>query len=141
VPIGAATVGIGALLFASGNSQAASVGRLLQGAGGVFALIGRGLHRHHELPRFPRRHAHRRDTDVRHGRRLGRPVRRRTDDRRGVSWSMFWLGMGIAAWSSARCSRAVAGVEAGAAQRRLAEAGRTHARRRSSGIRNRSSAA
>ena len=40
VPIGAATVGIGALLFASGNTQAASVGRLLQGAGGVFALIG-----------------------------------------------------------------------------------------------------
>jgi MFS family permease len=40
VPIGAATVGIGALLFASGNSQAASIGRLLQGAGGVFALVG-----------------------------------------------------------------------------------------------------
>src|SRR5499427_10492484 len=30
VPIGAAAVGIGALLFASGNSSAASVGRLLQ---------------------------------------------------------------------------------------------------------------
>ena len=40
VPIGAATVGIGALLFASGNSEAASVGRFLQGAGGVFALVG-----------------------------------------------------------------------------------------------------
>src|SRR5499426_396954 len=40
VPIGAAAVGIGALLFASGNSGAASVGRLIQGAGGVFALIG-----------------------------------------------------------------------------------------------------
>jgi MFS family permease len=40
VPLGAATVGIGALLFASGSSQAASVGRLLQGAGGVFALVG-----------------------------------------------------------------------------------------------------
>jgi MFS family permease len=40
LPIGAATVGIGALLFASGNSEAASVGRLLQGAGGVFALVG-----------------------------------------------------------------------------------------------------
>jgi MFS family permease len=40
VPLGAAAVGVGALLFASGNSQAASVGRLLQGAGGVFALIG-----------------------------------------------------------------------------------------------------
>src|SRR4029079_11928905 len=40
VPIGAATVGVGALLFASGNSQAASIGRLMQGAGGVFALVG-----------------------------------------------------------------------------------------------------
>ncbi|HKT84132.1 MAG TPA: MFS transporter [Solirubrobacterales bacterium] len=40
VPIGAATVGVGALLFATGNQEAASVGRLLQGAGGVFALVG-----------------------------------------------------------------------------------------------------
>jgi len=40
VPIGAAAVGIGSLLFASGSSEAASVGRLLQGAGGVFALVG-----------------------------------------------------------------------------------------------------
>jgi MFS family permease len=40
VPIGAAAVGIGALLFATGNNEAASVGRLLQGAGGVFALVG-----------------------------------------------------------------------------------------------------
>ena len=40
VPIGAATVGVGALLFASGNNEAASIGRFLQGAGGVFALVG-----------------------------------------------------------------------------------------------------
>jgi MFS family permease len=40
VPIGAAAVGVGALLFASGNPLAASVGRVLQGAGGVFALVG-----------------------------------------------------------------------------------------------------
>ena len=40
VPLGSATVGIGALLFASGNNGAASVGRFLQGAGGVFALVG-----------------------------------------------------------------------------------------------------
>jgi MFS family permease len=40
VPLGAAAVGIGALLFASGSSPLASVGRLLQGAGGVFALVG-----------------------------------------------------------------------------------------------------
>src|SRR6188508_2699951 len=40
VPLGAALVGIGALLFASGNSQVASLGRFIQGAGGVFALVG-----------------------------------------------------------------------------------------------------
>jgi MFS family permease len=40
VPIGAATVGVGALLFASGNGSLAGAGRFLQGAGGVFALVG-----------------------------------------------------------------------------------------------------
>jgi MFS family permease len=40
VPLGAAAVGVGALMFASGNGELASFGRLLQGAGGVFALIG-----------------------------------------------------------------------------------------------------
>src|SRR6266545_842306 len=40
VPYAAVIVGVGALLFASGNTQAASIGRFLQGAGGVFALVG-----------------------------------------------------------------------------------------------------
>src|SRR5512139_1128349 len=40
VPVGAAAVGVGALLFASGDADLASLGRVLQGAGGVFALIG-----------------------------------------------------------------------------------------------------
>jgi len=40
VPLGAVAVGVGALLFASGHNELASLGRLLQGAGGVFALIG-----------------------------------------------------------------------------------------------------
>lgn len=40
VPIGAAVAGLGALLFATGNSQVGSIGRLLQGAGGVFAPVG-----------------------------------------------------------------------------------------------------
>jgi MFS family permease len=40
VPIGAALVGVGALLFGIGNAAAANVGRFLQGAGGVFALVG-----------------------------------------------------------------------------------------------------
>jgi len=40
LPGAAAVVGVGALLFATGNSSAASIGRFLQGAGGVFALVG-----------------------------------------------------------------------------------------------------
>ena len=40
IPIGAALVGIGSLLFATGNVAAANVGRFIQGAGGVFALVG-----------------------------------------------------------------------------------------------------
>jgi MFS family permease len=40
LPGAAAVVGIGALLFATGNRELASVGRFLQGAGGVFALVG-----------------------------------------------------------------------------------------------------
>src|SRR5262245_10221318 len=40
LPLAAAVVGIGALLFATGHSGAASVGRFLQGAAGVFALVG-----------------------------------------------------------------------------------------------------
>lgn len=40
IPIGAALVGVGALLFGAGNVTAANIGRFLQGAGGAFALIG-----------------------------------------------------------------------------------------------------
>ncbi len=40
VPIGAAVVGIGALLFASGNRRSPAWDGFLQGAGGVFALVG-----------------------------------------------------------------------------------------------------
>ena len=40
MPIGAAAVGVGALLFATGSGSLAGAGRLLQGAGGVFSLVG-----------------------------------------------------------------------------------------------------
>ncbi len=40
VPLGAATVAVGALMFATGDPTLASIGRFMQGAGGVFALIG-----------------------------------------------------------------------------------------------------
>ena|SRR5437899_3299080 len=40
VPLGAAVMGVGAFMFATGDPTVASIGRFLQGAGGVFALIG-----------------------------------------------------------------------------------------------------
>lgn len=40
VPLGAACVGLGAFLFATGEATPASVGRFLQGAGGAFSMIG-----------------------------------------------------------------------------------------------------
>jgi MFS family permease len=40
LPLAAGIVGIGALMFATGNREVASVGRFMQGAGGVFALVG-----------------------------------------------------------------------------------------------------
>jgi MFS family permease len=40
VPLGAASVAIGAILFSTGDPMIGSIGRFLQGAGGVFALIG-----------------------------------------------------------------------------------------------------
>jgi MFS family permease len=40
VPLGAASVAIGALLFSTADPTLGSAGRFMQGAGGVFALIG-----------------------------------------------------------------------------------------------------
>jgi MFS family permease len=40
IPVGAAMVGVGALLFGTGSVAAANIGRFLQGAGGAFALVG-----------------------------------------------------------------------------------------------------
>jgi MFS family permease len=40
IPIGAVAVGIGAILFATGNYTIASIGRFLQGAGGAVPIVG-----------------------------------------------------------------------------------------------------
>lgn len=40
IPFGALAVGIGAILFATGNYTAASIGRCLQGAGGAVSIVG-----------------------------------------------------------------------------------------------------
>jgi MFS family permease len=96
MPIGAAAVGIGALLFATGSTEAASVGRFLQGAGGVFALIGAA---YIAMQNFP---ASRAATLIgatqmfgmaggSAGQFLVGPL-----IGGGTPWSAFWIGMGVA---------------------------------------------
>jgi MFS family permease len=95
VPIGAATVGIGALMFATGDPTIASIGRFLQGAGGVFALVGAA---YIATTNFP---ASRAATLIgatqmfgmaggSAGQFLVGPM-----IAAGVAWSTFWVGMGI----------------------------------------------
>jgi MFS family permease len=95
VPIGAATVGIGALLFASGNSEVASVGRLLQGAGGVFALVGAV---YIATTNFP---ASRAATLIGATQMFGMAGGSAGQFvvgpmiAAGVGWNVFWIGMGL----------------------------------------------
>jgi MFS family permease len=95
VPIGAAAVGVGALLFASGGTQAASVGRLLQGAGGVFALVGAA---YIATTNFP---ASRAATLIGATQMFGMAGGSAGQFAvgpliaAGVAWSAFWAGMGI----------------------------------------------
>ena len=96
VPIGAAAVGVGALLFATGNSQLASVGRLVQGAGGVFALIGAVYIASTNFP------ASRAATLIGATQMFGMAGGSAGQFvvgpliGAGVVWSTFWAGMGIA---------------------------------------------
>jgi MFS family permease len=96
VPLGAAAVGVGALLFASGSSGAASVGRLLQGAGGVFALVGAA---YIATTNFP---ASRAATLIGATQMFGMAGGSAGQFvvgpmiAAGVPWSAFWIGMGIA---------------------------------------------
>jgi MFS family permease len=96
VPIGAATVGIGALLFATGDSGAASVGRFVQGAGGVFALIGAAYLVTSNFP--PSRAATLIGATQMFGMAGGSAGQFLVGPMiaSGVAWSTFWAGMGIA---------------------------------------------
>jgi MFS family permease len=96
VPIGAATVGIGALLFATGSSGAASFGRFLQGAGGVFALVGAAYIVTTNFP--PSRAATLIGATQMFGMAGGSAGQFLVGPMiaSGVAWSTFWIGMGIA---------------------------------------------
>jgi MFS family permease len=95
VPLGAAAVGVGALLFATGSNTAASVGRLIQGAGGVFALIGAA---YIATANFP---ASRAATLIGATQMFGMAGGSAGQFvvgpliGAGVSWRVFWMGMGL----------------------------------------------
>jgi MFS family permease len=96
VAIGAAAVGVGALLFASANSQAASVGRVLQGAGGVFALVGAVYIASTSFP--PSRAATLIGATQMFGMAGGSAGQFLVGPMiaSGVAWTTFWIGMGLA---------------------------------------------
>ena len=96
VPIGAAAVGVGALLFASGVPLLGGIGRFLQGAGGVFALIGAA---YIATTNFP---ASRAATLIGATQMFGMAGGSAGQFvvgpliGAGVAWSRFWASMGIA---------------------------------------------
>jgi MFS family permease len=95
VPLAAAVVGIGALLFATGSPNAASLGRFLQGAGGVFALVGAI---YIATTNFP---ASRAATLIGATQMFGMAGGSAGQFVvgplivRGLSWQGFWIGMGV----------------------------------------------
>jgi len=96
LPFAAVIVGIGALLFATGHARAAGAGRFLQGAGGVFALVGAV---YIATKNFPASQAATLIGATQMfgmaggsaGQFLVGPL-----IGRGVSWSKFWIAMGVA---------------------------------------------
>jgi MFS family permease len=95
LPMAAAVVGLGALLFSTGSSEAASAGRFLQGAGGVFALVGAIYIATTSFP--PSRAATLIGATQMFGMAGGSAGQFVVGPLigRGLSWQGFWLGMGV----------------------------------------------
>ncbi|HEX5886557.1 MAG TPA: MFS transporter [Pyrinomonadaceae bacterium] len=95
LPLAAAVVGVGALLFATGNREAASIGRFMQGAGGVFALVGAI---YIATKNFP---ASKAATLIGATQMFGMAGGSAGQFvvgpmiGRGLGWSTFWIGMGV----------------------------------------------
>jgi MFS family permease len=96
LPIAAAVIGIGALLFATGRRDLASVGRVLQGAGGVFALVGAIYIATKNFP--PSRAATLIGATQMFGMAGGSAGQFAVGPMigAGFAWNRFWIGMGIA---------------------------------------------
>jgi MFS family permease len=95
VPTGAFITGVGALLFGTGNLAAANVGRFLQGAGGVFALISAVYIVGKSFP--PAKVATLVGATQMFGMAGGSAGQFVVGPLvgAGVSWNRFWIGMGV----------------------------------------------
>ncbi|MGH9389728.1 MAG: MFS transporter, partial [Vicinamibacteria bacterium] len=95
LPMAAAVVGLGAFLFATGSREAASIGRFLQGAGGVFALVGAIYIATTSFP--PSRAATLIGATQMFGMAGGSAGQFVVGPLigRGISWQAFWTGMGV----------------------------------------------
>ena len=95
LPLAACVVGIGALLFATGNREIAAAGRFLQGAGGVFALVGAIYIATQNFP------ASKAATLIGATQMFGMAGGSAGQFvvgpliGQGLSWHVFWLGMGV----------------------------------------------
>jgi MFS family permease len=98
MPIAAAVIGVGALLFASGSSEAASLGRFLQGVGGVFASVGAIYIAANWFP--PSRSATLIGATQMFGMAGGSAGQFVVGPLigGGLAWDRFWVGMGIASF-------------------------------------------
>src|SRR6476661_1770469 len=96
LPGAAAVVGVGALLFATGNRNLANVGRFLQGAGGVFALVGAIYIATKNFP--PAKAATLIGATQMFGMAGGSAGQFLVGPLigRGLAWNVFWTAMGIA---------------------------------------------
>ena len=95
LPGAAAVVGLGALLFATGNQGLASAGRFIQGAGGVFALVGAIYIATKNFP--PSKAATLVGATQMFGMAGGSAGQFLVGPMigRGLAWNMFWTGMGV----------------------------------------------
>jgi MFS family permease len=95
MPLGAGCTALGCLMFASGDAQIASAGRFLQGAGGVFALIGACFIATTQFP--PSRAATLIGATQMFGMAGGSAGQFVVGPAiaAGLHWQQFWIGMGL----------------------------------------------
>src|SRR5215469_4124351 len=95
MPIAATVIGVGAMLFASGSSEAAGLGRVLQGVGAAFAAVGAMYLASNNFPASQA--ATLMGATQMFGMAGGSAGQFAVGPliSRGLGWNQFWIGMGV----------------------------------------------